>query len=102
IAGDKELCARPLAHARAFAAAAGLGAPQSAIVPVVLGASSVALEASAMLERKGFLVTAIRPPTVPDGTARLRITFCANHVRDDVMRLADAVRSEILPMRAVR
>lgn len=102
IAGDKELCARPLAHARAFAAAAGLGAPQSAIVPVVLGASSVALEASAMLERKGLLVTAIRPPTVPDGTARLRITFCANHARDDVMRLADAVRSEILPMRAVR
>ena len=102
IAQDPALCARPLAHARAFAAAVGLREPMSAIVPIVLGSSSVALEASAMLERRGFLVTAIRPPTVPDGTARLRITFCANHARDDVMRLADAVRSEILPMSAVR
>ena len=50
------------------------------------------IDASASLERQGFLVTAIRPPTVPAGTARLRITFTAAHREADVARLADAVR----------
>jgi 8-amino-7-oxononanoate synthase len=98
IAQDKELCAKPVAHARAFAAAAGLGVPPSPIVPVILGSSRAALAASALLERQGFLVTAIRPPTVPDGTARLRITFTANQERDDVMRLAEIVRNDVLPV----
>ena len=92
IAADKALCAKPLAHARMFAAHVGLPAPQSAIVPLILGASDVALAASQALEHEGFLVTAIRPPTVPDGTARLRITFSAAHRDDDVLRLAEAVR----------
>ncbi len=98
IAQDKELCAKPLAHARAFAAAVGLGAPQSPIVPVILGSSEAALDASRLLLDRGFLVTAIRPPTVPDGTARLRITFAADHAREDVLRLADAVREFVLPL----
>lgn len=92
IASDPALCARPLALARAFAARANLPAAQSAIVPVVLGDPQAALEASAALERQGFLVTAIRPPTVPAGTARLRITFSAAHNEADVARLAGAVR----------
>ena len=71
---------------------ANLPAAQSAIVPVVLGDPTTALEASTLLERQGFLVTAIRPPTVPAGTARLRITFTAAHKEADVARLADAVR----------
>jgi 8-amino-7-oxononanoate synthase len=99
IAEDKTLCAKPLAHARAFAAAVGLGAPASPIVPVILGSAHAALKASLILERLGFLVTAIRPPTVPEGTARLRITFTADHSREQVLRLADAVRSEVLPLR---
>lgn len=98
IAGDKALCAMPLAHARAFAAAAGLAEPGSPIVPVVLGSSRIALDASALLEQEGFLVAAIRPPTVPDGTARLRITFAADHSRDDVKRLAEFVRTKVLPL----
>jgi 8-amino-7-oxononanoate synthase len=52
---------------------------------------------SQLLERDGFLVTAIRPPTVPDGTARLRVTFTAAHSDDDVARLADAVRAHVMP-----
>ncbi len=102
IAEDKALCAKPLAHARVFAAAVGLRAPASSIVPVILGSSRVALGSSGLLETLGFLVTAIRPPTVPDGTARLRITFAANHLHDDVMRLANVVRTEILPLAALR
>jgi len=44
------------------------------------------------LQEEGFLVTAIRPPTVPKGTARLRFTFCANHFEEDVSRLIKAIK----------
>src|SRR5438445_200611 len=55
-----------------------------------------ALEASRLLEDHGFLVVAIRPPTVPAGTARLRLTFTAQHPDDEIERLAEAVRTRIL------
>jgi 8-amino-7-oxononanoate synthase len=48
------------------------------------------------LAAAGFLVTAIRPPTVPEGTARLRFTFCAAHSDADIDRLAALVRQNIL------
>ena len=92
IAEDKALCARPLAHARAFCATLNLPAPESPIVPIILGGAEAALAASAALERQGFLVTAIRPPTVPQGTARLRVTFTAAHSEVDVAGLAEAMR----------
>jgi 8-amino-7-oxononanoate synthase len=97
IASDAALCARPLALARDFAARLGLSEPQSAIVPLVVGSSESALSMSQLLELDGFLVTAIRPPTVPDGTARLRVTFTAAHSEDDVARLAEAVRAHVMP-----
>ena len=89
-------CALPMARAQQFTEAVGLAPPQSCIVPLPLGAPERALAASATLERHGFLVTAIRPPTVPDGTARLRITFTANHSEEDVDRLATVVKAEVL------
>ncbi|MDZ4867610.1 MAG: 8-amino-7-oxononanoate synthase [Alphaproteobacteria bacterium] len=95
IAGDPALCAVPLARARLFAAQLNLAVPQSPIVPLIVGASDAALAASRALEESGFLVTAIRPPTVPDGTARLRVTFTAAHSEDDVLRLVVAVRSVV-------
>ncbi|MGI9342130.1 MAG: 8-amino-7-oxononanoate synthase [Gammaproteobacteria bacterium] len=61
------------------------------IQPVVIGDSAAALAASAALEARGILVTAIRPPTVPQGTARLRITLTAAHEHADVDRLLDAL-----------
>jgi 8-amino-7-oxononanoate synthase len=67
-------------------------------VPVVLGDARRTLEASARLEAEGFLVTAIRPPTVPRGTARLRVTFTAEHDPADVRRLA-AVARELLAVK---
>lgn len=92
IAEDRALCARPVALARLFCETVGLPVPASAIVPVVLGDARAALAASEALAGEGFLVRAIRPPTVPEGTARLRITFCANQREEDVVRLARAVR----------
>jgi 8-amino-7-oxononanoate synthase len=58
---------------------------------LLLGEAGVALAASRALEAAGLLVTAIRPPTVPAGTARLRITFSATHTETDVDLLLDAL-----------
>jgi 8-amino-7-oxononanoate synthase len=96
IARDPGYAARPLTKARTFARTAGLPEPASPIVPVVLGAAETALEASRMLAEEGFLVVAIRPPTVPAGTARLRLTFTAQHPDDEIERLAELVRTRIL------
>jgi 8-amino-7-oxononanoate synthase len=90
---DKALTALPLARARAFTSALGLPDAQSAVVPLVLGDEARALAASAALEERGFLVTAIRPPTVPAGTSRLRFTFAAAHSEEDVANLIAAVRA---------
>jgi 8-amino-7-oxononanoate synthase len=62
----------------------------------VLGEAATALDASRMLADEGFLVVAIRPPTVPVRTARLRLTFTAQHPDDEIERLADLVRSRVL------
>jgi len=88
--------ALPLAKAKAFASSAGLPEPASPIVPVLLGEAETALKASRLLEDHGFLVVAIRPPTVPAGTARLRLTFTAQHPDDEIERLAELVRTRVL------
>ena len=74
-------------------AEAGLVPPgqRSPIVPVVLGAEQAALDASAALLDEGLWVPAIRPPTVPAGTSRLRVTLSAAHSDEDVSRLLDAL-----------
>ncbi|MFS8979790.1 8-amino-7-oxononanoate synthase [Cupriavidus necator] len=60
---------------------------RTAIQPLVVGCNAAALELSGALEVDGIRVTPIRPPTVPEGTARLRITLSAAHSSDDVSRL---------------
>lgn len=95
IEAEPDLCAAPLAKARAFTAAMGLPEAQSAIVPVVIGEADVALAASHRLLEAGFLVVAIRPPTVSTGTARLRVAFTAGHPDESVDRLAQAVRAAV-------
>jgi 8-amino-7-oxononanoate synthase len=92
---EPRYAALPLEKAKAFARSAGLKEPESPIVPVVLGEARAALDASRLLEEHGFLVVAIRPPTVPEGTARLRLTFTAQHPDDEIERLADLVRTRI-------
>jgi len=88
--------ARPLEKAKAFARSAGLPEPASPIVPVILGEAEAALAGARLLEDHGFLVIAIRPPTVPAGTARLRLTFTAQHPDNEIERLAEIVRTKIL------
>lgn len=86
----------PVQKAKAFTKRAGLPDAQSPIVPIVTGDEERALVASRFLENEGYLVIAIRPPTVPVGTARLRLTFTAQHPDDQIERLADIIREEIL------
>ena len=93
---EPALAARPLAKATMFTAKAGLPQAQSAIVPVVIGEASAALMASEALEREGFLAVAIRPPTVPPGTARLRLAFNAAHPDAEIARLASVIRERNL------
>jgi len=64
---------------------------QTAIQPVLVGDNETALRISQTLEQQGILVTAIRPPTVPKGTARLRVTLCAEHDEKDVDKLLSAL-----------
>jgi 8-amino-7-oxononanoate synthase len=66
---------------------------QTPIQPLVVGGSAEAVALSERLADRGLLVPAIRPPTVPRGTARLRISLSADHRVEDVERLADALCS---------
>lgn len=65
----------------------------SAIQPLLIGRSDEALRISAKLEQAGILCKAIRPPTVPPNTARLRITLCAEHTDGEVTHLCDTLDS---------
>ncbi|MBI3074304.1 MAG: 8-amino-7-oxononanoate synthase [Deltaproteobacteria bacterium] len=69
----------------------------SAIFPRIVGDSATALGVAAKLLDRGFFVQAIRPPTVPDGTARLRITMSALHREEDIVRLAREIKDVVPP-----
>ncbi|MDE2156400.1 MAG: 8-amino-7-oxononanoate synthase [Xanthomonadaceae bacterium] len=79
--------------------AAQLGLPllpsTSAIQPLLIGAADAALRIAHALEQRGFLVSAIRPPTVPQGQARLRITLSASHREDQLDQLLEALGAAV-------
>ena len=81
------------------AALAGLGVDtggsSTQIVPAIVGDEARALALAAGLERRGLLAVAIRPPTVPAGTSRLRIALSAAHGEDDLARLIDGLTAEL-------
>jgi len=96
-----------IAHFRAGAAERGiaLGPPQGeagthAIQPLVLGDAARTMAASTALFEHGYWVAGIRPPTVPEGTSRLRITLSASHERTDIEGLLDALH-DVLSRQAV-
>lgn len=88
--------ARVQEQARRFRQAAkqhnlSTGASDTQIVPLLIGGNQATAAAQAQLEKQGLLAIAIRPPTVPDGEARLRLSFSAAHGDADVERLCDAL-----------
>jgi 8-amino-7-oxononanoate synthase len=70
-----------------------LMASETAIQPLLAGTAEQAMRWSRALEEEGLLVTAIRPPTVPEGSARLRVTLSASHTFEQVDRLLDGLES---------
>ena len=82
-----------IAQFRQGAQALGLNLMDSPtpIQPIIIGDSAQAMVMSAQLRERGILVGAIRPPTVPAGSARLRITLTAAHTAEQVQRLLDAL-----------
>src|SRR5690606_7107428 len=73
------------------------GDSDSAIVPIPIGDPASTMRVAAGLERAGFVVGAIRPPTVPAGTSRLRITLSAAHGPEDIRRLCSALGAALAP-----
>ena len=96
IESEPDYAALPVEKAKAFTRGVGLPDAVSPIVPILIGGEEDALAASDMLAKEGFLAAAIRPPTVPAGTARLRLTFTAQHPDEDIARLAGLVRDRVL------
>lgn len=81
----------PLAHATYFTQQMNLPKAESAIVPYIIGAEQNTLALANQLLKENILVSAIRPPTVPTNTARLRITFSACHTQEHVDMLKHAL-----------
>ena len=84
-------------RARAHAAGVPLSPSSTPIQPVLLGSAAAALAAQRALEQAGFWVVAIRPPTVPSGKARLRVTLSAAHTEAQVDALVEALAAACAP-----
>lgn len=69
---------------------------KTAIQPILLGDSETALQATKLLQQQGLWITAIRPPTVPAGTARIRITISCEHRQSDLDQLINALSSDAM------
>ncbi len=93
----REILQARIAQFREGAAKRGLAVTPSTtpIQPLILGSPAAALEASSRLAAAGHRVTAIRPPTVPEGTARLRITLSAAHTAQQVESLLAALEAAL-------
>ncbi len=89
---EPERAENALAHAQKFTDALALPRAQSPIVPLIMGEEAAALVAAEALQARGFLVMAIRPPTVPEGSSRLRFVFTAAHEQAQVDGLIKAVK----------
>ncbi len=68
---------------------------ETAIFPLIVGDSKKALHLSEIIFKEGFIIPAIRPPTVPEGTARLRITLSEGHTEKDMEKLAKTLKTLI-------
>ncbi len=92
ILSSPNLIKKPLENAKYFCNILGLKTPQSPIVPVIMKEEKKVINACNLLKSKGFLVGGIRPPTVPKGTARLRLAFNSSHSRTKIRVLAELIK----------
>ena len=88
IRASQTLHKKPLKSAILFCDLLGLKKPVSPIVPIILKDEVKTLKASKALMKEGFLLGAIRPPTVPEKSSRLRLAFNASHTKKQIIDLA--------------
>jgi 8-amino-7-oxononanoate synthase len=91
---NKALCEAPIKKSQYFTELLSIPIAESQIVPLMLGDAEKTLLASSKLEEEGFMVPAIRPPTVPEGMSRLRFSFSACHEDSDIEHLASIIKKE--------
>jgi 8-amino-7-oxononanoate synthase len=95
--GRRRLHGNAAAFREALAAKGIRAAGSEYVVPVMLGNDAQAVKAAAVLQEQGFDVRAIRPPSVPPGTSRLRISIHADHEPETLNRLANAIAEAVRP-----
>jgi 8-amino-7-oxononanoate synthase len=95
IISKKNLAQKSIEIAQYFCQLMNLLKPESSIVIIKIGESKKVVEIAQKVAKNGFLIGAIRPPTVPQNQARLRLTFSASHRKNDIKKLAKILR-EIL------
>mgnify|MGYP001366895403 CR=1 FL=1 len=88
----KNLFKKPLKNARYFCDLIGFDDPESPIVPIIFKDEKKTLAIANYLMKKGFLVGAIRPPTVPANSSRLRLAFNASHTKNQIKELAKNIK----------
>ncbi len=86
---------RHVRHAEALLAPLGIGASGSQIIPVIIGDDRRAMDAAQYMQAAGFDVRGIRPPTVPEGTSRLRVSITLNASEDDITDLANILAAAL-------
>ena len=89
---NKSLVKKPYDNAKLFCKLADLPEPESSIVTIILKSENKAIDASKILEKNGYYISAIRPPTVPINTSRLRLTFSASHKKKDIISLSKLIK----------
>ncbi|MEV0034335.1 8-amino-7-oxononanoate synthase [Nocardia sp. NPDC050793] len=98
---EPEMAARVLDRAADIARIAGVAAPDSAVVSVVLGKAQVAYDAAQECRARGLDVGCFRPPSVPEGTSRLRLTARANLTGAELDTIADVLGSVLAEARGL-
>ena len=91
ISRDKKLGKKALENANYFCNLLKLPKAESTIIPIIIGDAAKSLAISKKIKDQGFLISAIRPPTVEANKSRLRITFCALHKKSDIQKLAKII-----------
>jgi 8-amino-7-oxononanoate synthase len=91
---EPKLAEKALENARYFSSLMGIEKAESCIVPVIVHESEKALKLAASLEKQGFLVAPIRPPTVPENSARLRFAFSTLHEKTQIDAVAKILQAE--------
>ena len=90
---NSKITHKPYQYAKLFCEIAELPIPESSIVSIIMHSEKNAIKASKLLEKYGYYVGAIRPPTVPKNTSRLRFTFSSAHKKKDIISLAEHTKN---------